>query len=188
MDQGWAAVIAAIAAGVFGIAGALCGIVVGRRQAADQATVEHGHWLREQRLKAHTDLLTHWDEAIQEMGRFQDGWNEQVESLQEGGFVVHPSDVAARKWDEVWPELRPRLEQAELLGPSAVTEAVHDLRAVWREVSDMLHKQGSQDPFERPRIEWLLVMARASEERSNFHVAVSNVMRTPPNPRGEPLP
>ncbi|MFJ6691658.1 hypothetical protein [Streptomyces sp. NPDC091294] len=73
MDQGWAAVVAAIAAGVFGITGALCGIVVGRRQAADQATVEHGHWLREQRLQAYTDLLAAWDETVHEMGRFQDG-------------------------------------------------------------------------------------------------------------------
>ncbi|CAL9333057.1 hypothetical protein [Streptomyces sp. enrichment culture] len=69
MDQGWAAVVAAIAAGVFGITGALCGIVVGRRQAA----VEHGHWLREQRLQAYTDLLAAWDETVHEMGRFQDG-------------------------------------------------------------------------------------------------------------------
>ncbi|WP_345656587.1 hypothetical protein [Streptomyces siamensis] len=48
MSEAWAAIIAAVAAGVFGIAGILTGIVAGRRQTVDQATVEHGQWLRGQ--------------------------------------------------------------------------------------------------------------------------------------------
>jgi hypothetical protein len=187
MDQGWAAIIAAIAAGVFGITGVLFGIVVGRRQTTDQATVEHGHWLREQRLQASTDLLATWDEAIQDLRRFQDGWNARVESLQEEGLVIHPAEVSGRKRDEVWGALRPPIERAELLGPSAVTEAVHNLLEVWRELDGVLEDQAARAPFAVQEEAWERGMARASVTRAGFHVAVSRVVRTPPSPRGEPL-
>ncbi|MFE2821919.1 hypothetical protein [Streptomyces sp. NPDC059271] len=61
MSEAWAAIIAAVAAGFFGIGGILTGIIVGRRQTTDQATVEHGQWLRGQRQAAYTEALAAWD-------------------------------------------------------------------------------------------------------------------------------
>jgi hypothetical protein len=188
MDQGSAAIIAALAAGVFGIVGVLLGIVVGRRQTTDQATVEHGHWLRGQRLQAFTDLLATWDAAMQDLQQFQEGWNVRVESLQDEGLVLHPAEVLGRKRDEVWDVLRPTLERVNLLGPSTVTEAVNELWKVWRDVVRVLEEQASRAPlFVMQEQAWEHVMARALVARAELHVAVSRVVRTPPSPRGESL-
>ncbi|GEK04453.1 hypothetical protein [Streptomyces sp. 1-11] len=60
------AVVAAIAAGVFGIAGALTSILVGRRQTTDQAAVEYGQRLRGQRQEAFANYFKAWDKTHQQ--------------------------------------------------------------------------------------------------------------------------
>lgn len=68
-----------LAIAVLGLAATLLGAVVGaraakfgaeksaealRRQVQDQSTVEHGHWLRHQRLSAYENFLEAWDECL----------------------------------------------------------------------------------------------------------------------------
>lgn len=57
MSESWGMLAAAIAAGLLGIGGVLLGLVVGRRQVSDQAQVEHGQWLRGQRMEAYLEFL-----------------------------------------------------------------------------------------------------------------------------------
>lgn len=186
MDQGWAAIIAAIAAGVFGITGVFAGIVVGRRQTVDQAAVEHGQWLRDQRLQAYMNLFTTWDDVFADLRSFQDRWNEEVESLQEIGYTVHPSAVAGQKTNEAWARLRPVIERVELLGPARIYDAHGDLLAAWRDMSDVLEEQASQEPYSSLDEEFDRASMRGAVARSNFHTAASDVLRTPPSPQGEP--
>ncbi|MFJ2241832.1 hypothetical protein [Streptomyces sp. NPDC087859] len=63
MNEAWGAVVAAVAAGVFGVGGALVGIYVGRKQTTDQAQVEHEQWLRGERREAYVAYLAAHDAA-----------------------------------------------------------------------------------------------------------------------------
>jgi len=86
MDQGIAAVLAGVAgligAGIGGIA-AVLGARIGAETVAratslevrDQATVDHEHWLRGERLEAYKELLAAYDEyaiAASNVGRIFD--------------------------------------------------------------------------------------------------------------------
>lgn len=71
MDQGWAALIAAIAAGIFVLGGAWIGFLGGRRQTADQAAVEHAQWLRGQRQEAYIKFLEEWERALADFDQFE---------------------------------------------------------------------------------------------------------------------
>lgn len=187
MSEAWAAIIAAIAAGVFGIGGVFAGIIVGRRQATDQAHVEHGHWLREQRLQSFTQLYTVWDEVMQDLEAFQERWPEEVESYQEHGGELHLSVIAGRMADEAWARLRPAIERAELLGPMAIYESLKTLQDAWRETHHVLRDQACAEPYDTLPERWQAAQVTGQLGRVNFHVAASAVLPTPPTPKGEPL-
>lgn len=61
-----ATIIAAAIAATGALVGVFSGIIVGRHQVTDQASVEHGQWLRGQRQEAYTAFLTAWDAGIPE--------------------------------------------------------------------------------------------------------------------------
>ncbi|MFE4855869.1 hypothetical protein [Streptomyces sp. NPDC056670] len=118
----------ALVAAAFGLAGTVVGAVVAaraakagadknaetvRRQVEDQATVEHAHWLRQQRLTAYEGFLEAWDECL----RLTRASADPHESDPPG---VEPLRAAAGRMAE-------RARRIALLGPPAVTQAAEEL-------------------------------------------------------------
>ncbi|WP_147972794.1 hypothetical protein [Streptomyces sp. col6] len=118
----------ALVAAVFGLAGTVVGAVVAaraakagadknaetaRRQVEDQATAEHAHWLRQQRLTAYEGFLEAWDECL----RLTRASADPHESDPPG---VEPLRAAAGHMAE-------RARRIALLGPPAVTQAAEEL-------------------------------------------------------------
>ncbi|MBQ0850369.1 hypothetical protein J8N05_19470 [Streptomyces sp. BH-SS-21] len=120
MSDAWAAVIAAVAAGVFGIAGAFAGLFVGHRQTAGEAHVEHRQWLRDQRQQAYLQLYNAWDAAIKDLRAYQFEWPDRADRVLEeqsrfgGGKELRL--IAQEECDEVWARLLPAVDRTELLG------------------------------------------------------------------------
>lgn len=188
MNEAWGAVVAAVAAGVFGIIGILAGIYVGRRQTTDQAQVEHGQWLRGQRLEAYTGLFTAWDAAIRELRAFQDGWDDATGFFHAYGSPDGDIDiitVTEQTTAEVWERLGPHVERAELLGPSPVQVATVGLREAYSDLRTCLLEQARSASEEIVWPVWRGKLGRADVARSQFHAAASEVLRTPPSPQGE---
>lgn len=105
MDQGWAAVIAAIVAALGGIG---IGLVVGRRQLTDQATVEHEQWLRSQRQETYVEVLAEFDRIFSRARGF---W-ELIDGLVEdhaAGRLDDPETV----WDELLADIEEIVNPAE---------------------------------------------------------------------------
>ncbi|SEC64457.1 hypothetical protein [Streptomyces sp. PAN_FS17] len=186
VNEAWAAIIAAIAAGVFGVGGAYVGLVAGRRQTADQAHVEHGQWLRGQRQEAYLMFLDAWDAAMKDFQDFQGRWDGLVQEAREYGELPAPSETAESTVNEVWAAVRVPLERAELLGPKAVDLAVREITESFRQLREELVEQGDREsPFvdwER----WNRALGKAGAARFTFQVAAMQTLRTPPSPGGEP--
>jgi hypothetical protein len=188
MDQGWAAVIAAAAAGLFGIGGALAGIVVGRRQTQDQAHVEHGQWLRGQRQAAYIALLEGWDAEISALRDAQESWDARVLAWTEsGGAAELPGAGTRQTLTTAAGRIRNLVERVDLLGPRAANEAMRELEDAFVAVRDEINAQIDRD---QPFVDWDVwygVLNKAAIARTGFHVAAADVLRTPPTAKGEPL-
>jgi hypothetical protein len=190
MNEAWGAVVAAIAAGVFGIIGILAGIYVGRRQTTDQAAVEHQQWLRQQRLEAYTSLFTAWDQAISEFRAFQNTWDDTTAFFHEHGSPDGNTDIVTivdQKTTQIWATLRPHVERTELLGPVPVQTATIGLRMAYTALRARLLEQAYRESEEIVWPVWEGELAKADVARSEFHAAASKVLRTQPSPQGELL-
>lgn len=132
--------IALVAAG-FGLAGTVLGAVVAarattagadknaetvRRQVADQATAEHSHWLRQQRLNAYDGFLEAWDECLRLTQTSSDSRNGDLPS-------TDPLRDAAGRMAE-------RARRIALLGPPEVTESAEDLAETMQQDVDATAK------------------------------------------------
>jgi hypothetical protein len=126
MDEG----VAVLIAGLAGMAGALGGAVAGaigavrgarigaektaettRQQVKDQAMVEHGHWLRQQRQAAYSAFIA----ATQE-----------VEAAADAAMVSTPGSQSQTKRDALREEihkLNDASSQVTVLGPESMIEA-----------------------------------------------------------------
>ena len=106
---GWGAVVGSRAAKF----GAEKSADAARRQVQDQATVEHGHWLRQQRLSAYEGFLEAWDECLritQASADSHDPDSTQLDDLR----------LAADRMAE-------RARRIAILGPPEVTHAAESL-------------------------------------------------------------
>ncbi|MDQ0408693.1 hypothetical protein ABVB69_35020 [Streptomyces sp. NPDC000349] len=129
MDQGWAAMVAAVAAGVFGIGGAWIGFLGGRRQTTDQAQVEHQQWLRGQRQEAYTEYLSTWDASLITLDEVIVSLRTRLDpaTYTEGQFNQQRGSYFATQIGEVMRPVRGRLERVQLLGPDATSTAAKRL-------------------------------------------------------------
>ncbi|MFF7795572.1 hypothetical protein [Streptomyces sp. NPDC007991] len=182
MDQGWAAIVAAIAAGFFGITGVFAGIVVGRRQTVDQAAVEHGQWLRGQRQEAYIKFLEAWEQALADF--------EQFEHQPEAWFRVPPNadpEPYYAQFDEAVTRpisrLRPFLERVTILGTTEVEAAAVALNKVLTDLRDVLWRG-----FDSDGPSWVAyrrVLERSDDQRRLFVKRAREVMLTAPRPGAE---
>ncbi|MFI9183013.1 hypothetical protein ACIGXG_12360 [Streptomyces goshikiensis] len=84
-----------------------------RRQVQDQGAVEHGHWLRQQRLSTYGSFLEAWDECLRITRAPVD--------------VPDPASESLDELREVAGRLAERARRIALLGPEEVTQAAEDL-------------------------------------------------------------
>jgi hypothetical protein len=177
--------IAAVVAGVFALAGAYVGYRAGRRQTADQATVEHGQWLRDQRQQAYLTFVATWDTAVESLAGLQQSWESWVREYQEGDRLDDPAEASSRLIADAWRAVRRDLERVELLGPQRVDFALRAMEGAFREMQDVITAQAESGATCPHWDEWNPVLARASGARFNFHAAAIRTLRQPPSPEGE---
>lgn len=146
MDQG----VAALIAGLAGTGGALAGAVIGalaavrgarigaeraaetaRQQVQDQASVDHGHWLRQQRIEAYTSFLAGYDECTKISHRTR----KKILGMSPGAGL--PED----DFEELTASantLRRLRQRVKLVGPDSIhARAVELEEAVWNYHADL---------------------------------------------------
>jgi cbb3-type cytochrome oxidase subunit 3 len=175
-------IFGAIAAGAFALAVAYISYRAGRRQTADQATVEHGQWLRGQRQQAYLAFQDTWDTAVEDLEALQESWEGRVHAYEAEGEQEDPEAVADRLCKDTWRAVRKDLERVEYLGPQRIDDCMRDLRGAFRAMVDVIGGQ-TQAGASRPHWdEWYPVLARAQATRFQFQVAAMETLRQPPSP------
>lgn len=183
MNEAWAAIVAAIAAGVFGIAGSIAGLYIGRSQTADQADVEHGQWLRGQRQEAYVTLIDAWDSAMRTLQSAVDDWEQANEEIGHG--LQHTmDDFVTRRAGMAWEQIARPIEGAHLLGPGPVEEAVGELQSAFEAMTQFLYSQATPVP---PGTEdhwgpWAVLRSHAHQARRGLVAAAKDTLGTPPRP------
>ncbi|WP_143041353.1 hypothetical protein [Streptomyces indicus] len=84
-----------------------------RRQVQDQGAVEHGHWMRQERLSTYESFLEAWDECL----RLSQG---SADADSTDAAALEPLRLAAGRMEE-------RARRIALLGPQDVTYAAESL-------------------------------------------------------------
>lgn len=180
MSSEWAAVVAAVAAGVFGIGGTLAGMLVGRRQVTDQAKVEHGQWLRGQRQEAYVLFLDRWDAAVHALEETVASWDDRMQWLDQHGGDIHEFEEAlvAAAAGVTAP-----LERAYLLGPGPVEAAVEAAGTALHKLSDFLMRTaGSSGSSGGDWSQWLSLLTQAQGARRQFVQAAKHTLQAAPRP------
>lgn len=183
MNEAWAAITAAIAAGVFGIGGSIAGLYIGRSQTADQADVEHGQWLRGQRQEAYVTLLDAWDGAIRTLQSVVDVWEHANEEIGQG--VEYTLDeLVTKRVGLAWDQIARPIEGAHLLGPDTVEQAVEQLEPAFEAMTQFLHAQAApQAPgTEEDWGPWTNLLSQAHQARRGLVAAAKATLGTPPRP------
>ena len=127
MSDGWGAVIASVATGVFLLVAAFWAYKAGRRQVADQAAVEHEQWLRGQRQEAYLAFLASLDRLARDAEEGCDNLEDYLPGSGEepiepaAGLTIEDLEEEAR--EPFGMELYEELEKLTLLGPDAVVDA-----------------------------------------------------------------
>lgn len=183
MSSEWAAVVAAAAAGVFGIGGTLAGMLVGRRHVTDQATVEHGQWLRGQRQEAYVLFLDRWDAAVDALQEIAAGWDERERRMGEYGQDDEFQDAIAAAAAVAADVVTAPLERAYLLGPGPVEAAVEAADTALDELSAFLiRKAGSSGSNGGDWSPWLSLLTQAQNARRQFVQAAKHTLQEAPRP------
>ncbi|MBD3007903.1 MULTISPECIES: hypothetical protein [unclassified Streptomyces] len=90
-----------------------------RRQVQDQAAVEHGHWLRQQRLNTYESFLEAWDECLR---------------ITQASAAVHdPDSTGLEDLREAAGRMAERARRIALLGPEEVTRTAEELTETMQE-------------------------------------------------------
>ncbi|MFF1414070.1 hypothetical protein ACFVX6_30475 [Streptomyces sp. NPDC058289] len=185
MSDTTATIFTAIAGGLFALAVAYIGYRAGRRQTTDQATVEHGQWLRGQRQQAYLTFVDTWDATVDSLQRLQQSWEPRVREYQRDHRLDDWTEESSRLLAAAWRPVRRDLERVELLGPQRIDVVVRALEDAFREMRDVIAAQLSTGATRPHWDEWNTVTIRANTARLNFHAAAILTLRQPPTPEGE---
>lgn len=178
-------IFTAIAGGLFALAVAYIGYRTGRRQTVDQATVEHGQWLRGERQQAYLTFVDTWDTWVENLQRVQESWESRVHEYQQDQQSAVPTEAAHRVLGEAWRAIRRDLERVELLGPRRIDDAIRALEEAFIAMRDVIRAQGEVSATCPHWDEWNPALVAANMARFNFHAAAIRTLRQPPSPAGE---
>ncbi len=126
-----------VIAALIGFGGLFVGLSVGRRQVADQAQVEHGHWLRAQRQEVYVQLLDSWETAVRKTEEVV-GDEDYLTAEERGwdwGEDVEP--VIMRRVEEAWEPVWRAVERVLLIGPDLASASATTLRTAGQEIVDV---------------------------------------------------
>jgi hypothetical protein len=185
MSDTAATIFAATVGGVATLAVGYIGYRAGRRQTSDQATVEHGQWLRGQRQQAYLAFVSTWDTTVESLRDLQQVWEQRAHEYEIGSRPEHPAEESIRLLSNGWQAVRREIERVELLGPQRIDLALRALEDAFREVRDVFTAQeqtGAACPYWD---EWNRALAQANVARLDFHAAAIRTLRQPPSPEGE---
>ncbi|WP_328373713.1 hypothetical protein OG800_50795 (plasmid) [Streptomyces sp. NBC_00445] len=175
MGQQWGMLGAAL----IGFAGLFVGLIVGRRQVADQAQVEHGQWLRAQRQEAYVQLLDSWETAVRKTEEVVDDEGHQQAEEQGWDWGEHIIPAIDREVTEAWEPVWRAVERVELIGPDAASEAANGLRVAGRTIVSGALDFDAAWP-NRARVEAAMEEGRAA--RRSAVTAAAGVVQTAPRP------
>lgn len=155
----------ALVAAVFGLAGTVVGARAAKKgalisaevtlqQVRDQANIDQGHWLRQQRLQAYEGFLAAWDECLR-----------IVDSVGLPGISESPGINPLK---EATGRMAERARRIDLLGPAEVARAAEELAVSIRRDVDLATKlmelaESQQPATERITSETAPAMASAVE-------------------------
>ncbi|MFK0279572.1 hypothetical protein ACIQVL_03730 [Streptomyces sp. NPDC090499] len=185
MNDTAATIFTAIAGGLFALAVAYISYRAGRRQTTDQATIEHGQWLRGQRQQAYLALQEAWDTAIDDLQKLQDSWEGRVHAYAQDPELEDPSALAIRRYDASWRAVWKEFERVELLGPQRVDVCLREMEHAFRAMGEVISNQSLNSVSFPYWDEWHPALRQANTARSNFHAAATRTLRQPPSPEGE---
>ncbi len=187
MDQGWAAVIAAGVAAVVAVAASFIGVWLGRRTVRDQAQVEHGQWLRNQRQEAYVQCLDTWDGAMRAFEALIDEAEERKrqyrwETDNVGGNPFFAQEIFGVV-EEISGPVNEALERVRLLGPDAVERAAKNLEDALNGIGGAVRAGTSEEDWEEwpNHAFWYEARRNATECRRNFFDEAQAVIRTAPD-------
>ncbi|MFJ8489432.1 hypothetical protein ACIRBZ_13855 [Streptomyces sp. NPDC094038] len=189
MTEAWGAIVAAVAAGVFGIGGAFVGLFVGRRQTIDQAQVEHGQWLRGQRREAYVAYLSAWDAAETALIMLVFDLRKHVDpsNYTEGQFERERRTFFANSTGEAMFPVMAKLEAVQLLGPVDVAEAAHQMESALGAAATEIGAYGlhasTPDGCTAKQSEFNAMLANAGTSRNRFFEQAKLIIATPPKPQ-----
>ncbi|WP_326757419.1 hypothetical protein OHB35_00595 [Streptomyces phaeochromogenes] len=134
MDEGFAAVIAGLAGAIGGASGAAFGAVATARamarQVRDQATTEHGQWIRDQRMQAYLTLMQEWDAAHKRLKNIwtqaEDAYYQDLNHILQGD-IGEIFNVFLDQLEEATAPTTTAFERVAMLGPSEVDNAALEL-------------------------------------------------------------
>ncbi|MFB7337513.1 hypothetical protein ACFC00_38790 [Streptomyces adustus] len=190
MTEAWGAVVAAVAAGVFGIAGAFMGLYVGRRQTIDQADVEHGHWLRGQRCEAYVAYLSAYEDAETALGELVFYLPRHVDpsSYSPGQFDQERRLFFETAINQSMGSIMVKLEAVQLLGPAEVAQVASNMGSALSGVTVDIARYGSgasvPDGCEARQADFQRRLFGAADLRRVFSERAKLVIATPPRPQG----
>lgn len=176
----------AIAAGMFGLAGILAGIYVGRRQTIDQAQVEHGQWLRGQRQEAYVQFLNAWEEALTQYRGHEESWDSLTAEIpsyegDDGAEAMLESIYNATQ--QTLAKVQPFLERVQILGPNRVEQAAAVLNTTLVDMQkELTLNVPGHGPTDASFKEFYRLSSRAREQRQMFVKASRSVMQAAPRP------
>ncbi|MGY0065182.1 hypothetical protein ACWY4P_53680 (plasmid) [Streptomyces sp. LZ34] len=142
MSDAWGTVIASVVAVVGTIGGIGIGLIVGRRQLADQSAVEHGQWLRGQRQEAYLAFLDKFDRIMAVGHEFWEGIDEFVQDDRAGELDEDPDTVIEEFSDEIEYMRAPIHdceERIQVLCEPELTEAASNAVIALQDVQSALH-------------------------------------------------
>ncbi|MGI3224988.1 hypothetical protein ACRJ4B_14785 [Streptomyces sp. GTA36] len=187
MTEGWGAVVAALIAGIVAVAGSFIGVYVGRRQVQDEAQIEHGQWLRDQRQEAYAAFLAQWDAAFAGMKQEVARLTEQWEAMEEHGLdiSVDEDDLehAHETAEHLMQPMRAVQERVLLLGPDVVDHAVEQMAQALEALRAAFVDHLAPIVRPRPEVRWDGAVQAMEEARAEMTAVMRAEVRSAPTIR-----
>ncbi|MFC4464649.1 hypothetical protein ACFPH6_08780 [Streptomyces xiangluensis] len=187
MDQGLAALIAAVVAGLLALGGAWIGFLGARRQTTDQAHAAHDQWLREQRQQAYVVLLDAWDQAVGGLDHLVDEWNDVMLAMDGQGEAHEFHEYIVNRADKAGAVVQQPLDRVALLGPEQIDVAAERMDTAIRSAQYWLGILSRPDARDRDwASHWPDTMDGFRQARAAFMALAKDELRRVPRPGRKP--